>query len=110
MDGISPRKQMAIGGSIMDGMPKTRIQGDNAFSQNSGPNFGVNQTLGGVPSLANVDKETGMAPHLMDHERGAKPPIPGGKRRLHNQANPDHGPHAKTMHAPGGPMPRANRM
>src|SRR5437762_4893086 len=96
MDGMSPRKQLASGGSVMVGMPSTRGNKDNTFSMNSGPNFGVSPVLGGVEAEPHIDRDMGTAPDMPDHMRAAKPGIPGGRKRLRNQANPDHGPHHAT--------------
>ena len=59
-----------------------------------------------------MDRNAGTAPHMPDNMRSAKPPIPGGRLRHRNQANPDHGPHhmnvgqmrrlTKTSYASGG--------
>ena len=90
--GIKPSKQMASGGSIMTGIPRTRTNNDDEFSMTKGPDFGVSPVLGGVPSVNHMDRDH-VPSHMPDEMRGARPPIPGGTKRHHNQANPDHGPH-----------------
>ena len=99
--------------------------GVNAFPQGASPrkamassgipapsdNFGISQTLGGVPSVDHMDQ--GMSQAAMPDSMRT-PPIKHGEKKLHNQANPDHGPHSMGMADPHGttlPMPsrRAGR-
>jgi hypothetical protein len=71
--GQSPRKAMAS-----SGIPAPS------------DNFGISQVPGGVPSITHMDRNH-MPTAMADGDR--HPPIPGAKNKLHNQRNPDHGPH-----------------
>ena len=84
--GVSPRKNLA--GMVPE----------------PGDNFGVSQTLGGVPSVAHMDNPKNGAgiSHAPMAERDRNPPIKRRDKKLHNQRHPDHGPHHNSAMHPSG--------
>ncbi len=78
--GWSPRKNMAMNQGFGDPM--------------SGGDFGVTSSLGGKTSVEHMDRNHMPTP-MSDSNRAARPPI-ANSGKMHNQANPDHGPHCCT--------------
>jgi hypothetical protein len=90
--GWSPRKNMAMGNTGMDkGMSVGKDY--HTSSMDGAGDFGVSTTVGGVTPMTHMDRDHKPTP-MDDGMRGASNPIPHPDgRKMHNQANPDHGPH-----------------